>query len=99
MGSPPATMEAGKAVDAYDCLDGNDIEQADAEQSYVQAWLLKRERHVGCDPGRGLVTMSGSGSFKDPVAYLEEPCVATRTRGHSGNNIATSASASVAFNP
>ena len=38
LGSSPASMEAGKAVDAYGCMMGHDIEQADAEQAYVQAY-------------------------------------------------------------
>ena len=37
LGSAPATMEAGKAADIYGSLPGHDIEQADAEQAYVQA--------------------------------------------------------------
>ncbi len=39
MGSSPATMEAAKAADAYGCFPGHNIEQADAEQAYVQAPL------------------------------------------------------------
>lgn len=37
LGSAPASMEAGKAGDCYGCFHGNAIEQADAEQAYVQA--------------------------------------------------------------
>ena len=37
LGSAPATMEAGKAADIFGCMPGHDIEQADAEQAYVQA--------------------------------------------------------------
>jgi hypothetical protein len=39
LGSSPATMEAGKACDAIGCAPGNSVEQADAEQAYVQAKL------------------------------------------------------------
>ena len=39
MGSSPATMEAAKGIDAFGCMPGNHIEQADAEQAYVQADL------------------------------------------------------------
>ena len=39
LGSNPASMEAGKACDAYGCFPGHVIEQADAEQAYVQADL------------------------------------------------------------
>ena len=39
LGSSPATMEASKAIDAFGCFPGNLIQQADAEQAYVQAEL------------------------------------------------------------
>ena len=39
LGSSPAAMEAGKAVDFYGSFGGHDCEQADAEQAYVQAYL------------------------------------------------------------
>ena len=37
LGSSPANMEAGKAVDCFGCVAGHAIEQADAEQAYIQA--------------------------------------------------------------
>ena len=37
LGSSPASMEASKNIDCYDCFPGHSIEQADAEQAYVQA--------------------------------------------------------------
>jgi hypothetical protein len=37
LGSSPSNMEAGKAVGCYGCVVGHDIEQADAEQAYIQA--------------------------------------------------------------
>ena len=46
LGSNPATMEAGKAADCVGCMDGNDCEQADAEQAYVQADLKGVETWV-----------------------------------------------------
>ena len=33
LGSSPASMEAGKAVDAWGCIEGHDTMQADAEQA------------------------------------------------------------------
>ena len=39
LGSSPATMEAGKAADIVGCMPGNNCQQADAEQAYVQAPL------------------------------------------------------------
>ncbi len=37
LGSAPASMEASKAADAYGSLPGHDVEQADAEQAYIQS--------------------------------------------------------------
>ena len=37
MGSAPATMAAAKMADAYGCLLGHSLEQADAIQAYVQS--------------------------------------------------------------
>jgi hypothetical protein len=39
LGSASSTMEAGKACDAYGSIQYHDVEQADAEQAYVQADL------------------------------------------------------------
>ena len=39
LGSAPATMQAGKAVDAYGLLAGNSVQQCDAEQAYIQSEL------------------------------------------------------------
>ena len=46
MGSAPATMEAGKTIDAYGCFPGHSCEQADAEQAYIQADLTGTETWV-----------------------------------------------------
>merc|ERR1712091_827299 len=46
LGSSPATMEASRATDCHGCIDGNDIEQADVEQAYVQALLKGAETWV-----------------------------------------------------
>ena len=46
LGSSPAGMEASKATDAYGCLPGNNIMQADAVQAYVQARLEGKETWV-----------------------------------------------------
>lgn len=37
VGSQPACMETGKAADLRGCLDGNDIQLADARCAYIQA--------------------------------------------------------------
>jgi hypothetical protein len=39
LSSAPATMEAGKEVDAYGCVDGNICQQADGTSAYTQALL------------------------------------------------------------
>jgi hypothetical protein len=39
LGSSPATMEAGKACDAFGLVNGHDVQQADAEQAYIQSRL------------------------------------------------------------
>ena len=39
LGSSPATMEAGKACDAFGLLPGHMVQQADAEQAYIQSKL------------------------------------------------------------
>ena len=45
LGSSPATMEAGKATDAYGLMPGHATQQADATQAYTQSKL------GGCRPG------------------------------------------------
>ena len=39
LSSSPATLEAAKSVDAYGSIKGNDTEQCDAQQAYVQTEL------------------------------------------------------------
>ena len=39
LSSAPATMEAGKAVDAYGCVEGHVCEQANGTSAYTQALL------------------------------------------------------------
>ena len=46
LGSSPATQEASKVADFRGCLLGHDVEQADAEQAYIQADLLCDETWV-----------------------------------------------------
>ena len=50
LGSSPATMEASKAADCMGCRKDHDIEQADAEQAYVQAPLSGPETWVQIPP-------------------------------------------------
>ena len=46
LSSCPATMQASKAADAFGCLPGHAIEQADAKQAYIQALLGGTETWV-----------------------------------------------------
>ena len=46
LASQPATLEASCAADAYGCLEGHTIEQADAEQAYVQAVMKGTPTYV-----------------------------------------------------
>ena len=39
LSSSPATLEAAKPVDAYGCMKGNEAQQCDAQQAYVQSEL------------------------------------------------------------
>ena len=52
LGSSPATQEASKCADFTGCLPGNDVEQADAEQAYIQAELKGTETWVQLPPER-----------------------------------------------
>ena len=46
LGSSPASTEASRSADFYGCLPGHDVEQADAEQAYVQSLLKGPETWV-----------------------------------------------------
>ena len=53
LGSSPATQDASKACDFMGCRDGYEVEQADAEQAYIQAtlkgpdtWVLLPVEHM-----------------------------------------------------
>ena len=44
LGSSPATLEAAKVADVYGMMPGHAVEQADAEQAYIQSKLGGRSR-------------------------------------------------------
>ena len=46
LGSSPATMEGGKAIDCCGCFPGHEAEQADAENAYNQAELRGTETWI-----------------------------------------------------
>ena len=37
LGNAPTLLEGGRVTDAYGCLEGNDVQQADAVQAHIQA--------------------------------------------------------------
>jgi hypothetical protein len=88
LGSSPATMEAGKALDAYGSQEGYSSQQADGKQAYTQAtpkgtktWVrLPRERWP----------KEWMNKFKDPVVPLRLPSTATPAAGVLGSNAARS---------
>ena len=51
LGSSPATLEGAKAVEAYGCLPGHQIQQADASAAYTQAFM--GDTTPGCAPAPG----------------------------------------------
>ena len=63
----PATLEASKAVDAFGLLPGNDIQQRDAEQAYVQSKLGGTPAWVRLPKDRWPVSWAG---VRDPVCPL-----------------------------
>ena len=86
LGSSPATMEAGKACDAFGLAPGHAVQQADAEQAYIQSklggetptWVrLPAERRPGSwkkyrDPVCPLILALYG--HPDPGGYWERHC-------------------------
>ena len=74
-GSAPATMEAAKFADMYGLFPGHDVEQADAEQAYVQAELKGPPTYVVL-PEDGLPTdpelLAKFKSMRQPVVRLRK---------------------------
>ena len=68
LGSAPATMEAGKAVDAYGCQPGYTVEQNDGVQAYTQALMKGTDTWVELPPDRW--PKAWIGKFKRPVVKL-----------------------------
>ena len=68
LGSSPATMEAGKTLDAYGHMPGNVCEQADGKQAYTQTRLKGAETWVRLPRERW--PKGWHGKFKDPVVRL-----------------------------
>ena len=69
LGSSPATMDAGRAADAYGCIPGHTIEVADAEQAYIQADLSGTPTWVCIPPEDRPASWA---KFKKPVVLLKK---------------------------
>ena len=67
LSSAPATMEAGKAVDAYGCVDGNICQQADGTSAYTQALLGGVKTWIRLPRDRW---PKGWEKYRDPVVIL-----------------------------
>ena len=68
LGSSPATMEAGKAVDAYGSQPGFSTQQADGKQAYTQALMKGVETWVEIPRDRW--PKEWEGKFERPVMLL-----------------------------
>ena len=68
LGSSPATMEAGKVVDAYGAQPGYKTEQADGKQAYTQSLMRGTKTWVRLPKTRW--PKSWIGKYKDPVVPL-----------------------------
>ena len=79
LGSSPASMEAGKAVQAFGLFPGHDIQQADAEQAYIQAELTGTETWVALPeeawPDEWKVPSSSSRPGAEPTYRYRRPVV------------------------
>jgi hypothetical protein len=69
MSSAPASMEAGKVGDAYGLVEGNDTQQADAEQAYIQCDLGGDKTWV--ELPKDLQPEEWS-KYRDPVCLLKK---------------------------
>ena len=69
LASQPATLEASCAADAYGCIGGHTIEQADAEQAYVQALMKGTPTYVRLPKHQW--PKEWEGKYTDPVVPLK----------------------------
>ena len=86
LGSSPANMEAGKALDAYGSMPGNRTSQGDGKQAYTQALMQGILTWIRLPRNRW--PKEWIGVYKDPVLYfLFWHCMVTPIRGVYGNVI------------
>ena len=69
LGSAPTLLEGGRSADAYGCLPGNDIEQADAVQAFIQA-RMRSEVWVSL-PREAVQNPGWHYQVSDPVVPLD----------------------------
>ena len=69
LSSSPATLEAAKSVDAYGLIKGNEIQQCDAQQAYVQSELGGTPTWISLPP---ILRPKEWSSFHDPVCLLKK---------------------------
>ena len=68
LSSSPATLEAAKSVDAYGAIEGNDTQQCDAQQAYVQTELGGVETWISLPK---ILRPASWAGYKDPVCILK----------------------------
>ena len=66
--SSPATLEAAKSVDAYGRMRGNDTQQCDAQQAYVQSELGGTETWISLPK---LLRPESWAEYHEPVRILK----------------------------
>ena len=70
LGSNPASMQAGNAVECYCCLPGHSVEQCDVDQSYIQTELKGTEKWIALLEEAWLAdwwNSDGTPKYKNPL--------------------------------
>ena len=67
LSSSPATLEAAKSVDAYGCFGGNETQQCDAQQAYVQSELGGTETWISLPK---ILRPASWAEYYEPVCIL-----------------------------
>jgi hypothetical protein len=67
LSSSPATLEAAKSVDAYGCIEGNETQQCDAQQAYVQSELGGTETWISLPK---ILRPASWAAYYEPVCIL-----------------------------
>ena len=75
LGSSPSSMSAGKFLDFYSCLPGNDGQQADAQQAYLQTDYTGTETWIRLPEEAWLPEWydeDGAPLYQNPVVLMEK---------------------------